>query len=115
MTTEDSGKLNKEGFHTMAWTPERQADYYAEALEPYTLAALQGLLASAAGTIPPTTADDEFAASVADAAVRIAVACQGRREGGGDRNAMQSSKAARLRQAWEAKGNPPCNHPHVEK
>ena len=28
---------------------------------------------------------------------------------------MQSSKAAQLRQAWEAKGNPTCAHPHVEK
>ena len=28
---------------------------------------------------------------------------------------MQSSKAAQLRRAWEAKGNPPCAHPGVEK
>ena len=28
---------------------------------------------------------------------------------------MQSSKAAQLRRAGEAKGNPPCAHPGVEK
>ena len=28
---------------------------------------------------------------------------------------MQSSKAAQLRQAWKAKGNPLCDHPPVEK
>ena len=28
---------------------------------------------------------------------------------------MQSSKAAQLRQSWEAKGNPYCGHPYVDK
>ena len=28
---------------------------------------------------------------------------------------MQASKAAQLQQAWNAKGNPPCDHPRVEK
>ena len=58
----------------MERTKEQQADYYAEALEPYTLAALTGLLAAAAGTTPPATVDGEFEVSVAAAAVRIGVA-----------------------------------------
>jgi hypothetical protein len=28
---------------------------------------------------------------------------------------MQSGKASRLRQAWELKGSPPCDHPSKAK
>jgi hypothetical protein len=28
---------------------------------------------------------------------------------------VQMSKLTQLREAWEAKGNPPCDHPKVDK
>lgn len=28
---------------------------------------------------------------------------------------MQMEKAAQLRKLWKAKGNPPCNHPDLDK
>jgi hypothetical protein len=28
---------------------------------------------------------------------------------------MKMSAAEQLRASWKAKGNPPCNHPHIEQ
>ena len=28
---------------------------------------------------------------------------------------MQTKEATRLRKMWEAKGNPPCDHPNLDK